>query len=147
MAKRSAQQTQLITRIVIGMAVVVALAGAWLYLTLAGKQTEQAAYKAVLAGRTCLSVARPPAYATEATLKTANFGGGTFRYMRGDVDCQVTRPGRMSGDADQPYCVFDRPGYVDVQTGSAHAHYVVPFGQASVLLAPGGPHCAIQPSP
>ena len=114
---------------------------------LAQKQAERRDYEAVLAGTPCTTVARAPNYVAQASLKSLNFGGATFRYVRGDADCQTVRPGRLVGDTEVPFCLFDRPEFVEAQAGATKASYVIPVGQASILVALQGPRCAVKGSP
>ena len=114
---------------------------------LAQKQAERRDYEAVLAGTPCAPAARAPNYVAEASLTSLNFGGATFRYVRGDADCQTVRPGRLVGDTEVPFCLFDRPEFVEAQAGATKASYVIPVGQASILVAPQGPRCAVKASP
>ena len=114
---------------------------------LAQKRAERRDYEAVLAGTPCMTVARAPDFIVQATLKPLNFGGAAFRYVRGDADCQTVRPGRLVGDTEVPFCLFDRPGFVEAKAGATKASYIIAVGQASVLLAPEGLRCAVKPSP
>ena len=109
------------------------------------KQAERSDYRAVLAGAPCPTAARTPDYVTPAPPQSVSFGGARFRYLRGDADCETVRPGRFGHDAPLPYCVFDRPGYVGVTAGAAHADYVVPVGQLSVLVQGSTLRCTVKP--
>ncbi len=111
------------------------------------KQAERRDYEAVLAGTPCTAVARAPSYVARASLKSLNFGGATFRYVRGDADCQTVRPGRLVNDTEVPFCLFDRPEFVEATAGATKASYVIAVGQASILVAPDGLRCAVKPSP
>ena len=142
----SRQSKQRLTRLIIAAAVTMLVILVVGVTVLAQKQAERSAYEAVLAGAPCASAARAPNYVAEASLKSLNFGGAEFRYVRGDADCQTVRPGRLVGDTEVPFCLFDRPGFVEVTTG-ARAAYVIPVGQASILAAPQGLRCSVRPSP
>ena len=143
----SRQTTQRLTRVIIAAAVTSVVAVGVGVTVLAQKQAERRDYEAVLAGTPCTAVARAPNYVAQASLKSLNFGGAEFRYVRGDADCQTVRPGRLVGDTEVPFCLFDRPGFVEVTIGATKASYVIAVGQASILVAPDGLRCAIKPSP
>ncbi len=128
-------------------ATVIVMVALGLGLTIWGqKAAERRDYRAVLAGPSCRAVAEPPAYVRTAALRAMTFGGANFRYVRGDADCQTVRPGRLNGDQEVPFCLFDRPGFIEVRSGSTIASYVVPLGQASILIEPRAVRCAVQPS-
>ena len=134
-----------LTRVVIAAAVI-AIVGLGVGVTIWGqKAAERRDYQAVLAGPSCQEVSRPPAYISPAALKAMAFGGANFRYLRGDTDCQTVRPGQLGGDQEVPYCLFDRPGFVEVRAGAAKAAYVIPLGQASILIEPHAVRCTVGP--
>ena len=127
-------------------AAVIAIVGAGVGVTIWGqKAAERRDYQAVLAGPSCQEVSRAPPYVSETSLKAVTFSSVAFHYLRGDVDCQTVRPGRLSRDQELPFCLFDRPGFVEVRAGTAKAAYVIPVGQASILLEPHGVRCAVRP--
>ena len=143
----SRRTTQRLTRVIIAAAVTLLVVFVVSLTVLAQKQAERRDYEAVLAGTPCTAVARAPNYVAQTALKSLNFGGAEFRYVRGDADCQTVRPGRLVGDTEVPFCLFDRPGFVEAKAGATKASYVVAVGQASVLLAPEGLRCSVKPSP
>ncbi len=136
-----------LSRLIIAAAVTLLVLFVVSLTVLAQKQAERRDYEAVLAGTPCTAVARAPSYVARASLKSLNFGGAEFRYVRGDADCQTVRPGRLVNDTEVPFCLFDRPGFVEAQAGATKASYVIAVGQASVLLTPEGLRCAVKPSP
>ena len=138
---------QRLTRLIIAAAVTLLVLFVVSLTVLAQKQAERREYEAVLAGTPCTTVASAPNYVGRASLKSLTFGGTTFRYVRGDADCQTVRPGRLVGDKEVPFCLFDRPGFVEVGAGSARAAYVIPVGQASILVTPQALRCSVRPSP
>ena len=90
-------------RLIIAAAVTSVVAFGVGVTVLAQKQAERRDYEAVLAGTPCTTVASAPNYVAQASLKSLDFGGAKFRYVRGDADCQTVRPGRLVGDTEVPF--------------------------------------------
>ncbi len=143
----SRRTTQRLTRVIIAAAVTLLVAFVVCLTVLAQKRAERRDYEAVLAGTPCKAVAHAPDYVARAALKSLTFGGAELQYLRGDADCQTVRPGRLVNDTEVPFCLFDRPGFVEVTIGATKASYVIAVGQASILVAPDGFRCAVKPSP
>lgn len=135
-------------RLQLAAAVLVALAvtGGGVAVLVGVKAAERDAYAAYATGSPCQAVGAPPAFARSAKLKRIVIGEASFHFLRGDADCTVLRPGLMKGDEERPVCRFDHPGYVEVNAPGGEGRYVIPFGQASLVVEPRGPRCVIQPS-
>jgi hypothetical protein len=135
-----------LVQLAVAAGVVLAIVAGALAVLAGVKAAERQAYTAYLAGSPCQTVSRTPDFVRPAELKSLAVGQATFRFLRGDADCTVLRPGLPSGDAERPVCRLDHPGYVDVAAPSGEARYLVAYGQASLAVEPQGVRCVIQPS-
>jgi hypothetical protein len=140
--RRSARRLQIV--LAAAIAVAMAIGGALVAWGL--KAAERQAYAAYAAGTPCQAVASAPGFVNTATLKHIEIGAASFRFVRGDADCTVLRPGLMSHDEERPVCRLDHPGYVEVRTPKGVGRFVVAAGQASLSATPDGPRCVVQPS-
>jgi hypothetical protein len=140
--RRAARRMQI--ALATGVAVAVVGGGALVFWGL--KAAERQAYAAYVQGPPCRAVAATPAYVDPARLKSVEIGAASFRFLRGDADCTVLKPGLMSGDEERPVCRLDHPGYVEARTPAGTGRFVIVAGQASLAATPSGPRCVVQPS-
>ena len=92
---------------------------------------ERQLFQAATAGGPCTAL-KPDAAAGRA-LRHYAFEGLQFAYGRGDIDCQLMKPGRAFGDDELPVCSFQYPDVLMVQGGGVHAAYQAPLGQVVVV--------------
>jgi hypothetical protein len=140
------ERTRLVQTLVAAI-IACALAGGALAILIGVKASERRALASYTAGPSCRRVDRPPSFVSEAALKRIDIGQASFRFLRGDADCTVLRPGRMDQDAEAPVCRLDHPGYVEASTPAGVERFVIPFGQASLVVEASKTRCAVQPSP
>lgn len=113
-----------------GAAVGVVVLG--LLLVVVGQRAyERQLFTAATAGGPCTAL--KPGAAAGRPLRHYAFEGLQFAYGRGDIDCQLMKPGRAIGDDELPVCTFEYPDVLVVQGQGVHAAYAVALGQAAVV--------------
>jgi hypothetical protein len=95
---------------------------------------ERQLFQAATAGGPCTAL--KPADAAAAMrrpLRHYAFADLRFAYGRGDIDCQMMKPGRALGDDGLAVCAFQYPDVLLVQGHGVQAAYSAPLGQVAVV--------------
>jgi hypothetical protein len=97
---------------------------------------ERQLFEAATVGGPCTAL-NPADAAARRPLRHYSFEGLQFAYGRGDLDCQMMKPGRAFGDDELLVCTFQYPDVLVVQGQGVHAAYTVPLGQVAVVRDKG----------
>jgi hypothetical protein len=93
---------------------------------------ERQLFQAATAGGPCTAL-KPGDAPLGRPLRRYSFAGLQFAYGRGDIDCQMMKPGRAFGDDDLAVCTFQYPDVLVVQGHGVQAAYSAPLGQVAVV--------------
>lgn len=120
----------------------VAVVALGLLLVVVGQRAyERQLFQAATQGAPCVAAKPDAAAAVSQPLRRYAFEGLSFSYVRGNIDCQMMKPGRAFGDDELPVCTFEYPGVLVVQSGGVTTAYDAPLGQVAVVRDRGRLAC------